>query len=86
MLCIVQYGFLNIYIRVYICFVWIDLFIYLLFFLYFSSFPYIRALPDGLIHAALLILDVYIDIQNPKTVSWFINVAAGEKERVILNI
>lgn len=62
------------------------LFIYFLLFLYLSSFPFIRALPDDLIHTALLILVVCINIWKPTTVSWFINAAVGEKERVILNI
>lgn len=74
-LCIVYYGFLNIH----------GDFFYLLLFLYLSSFPFTRALPDDLNHTALLILLVYIDIWKPAAVSSFINVAAGEKERVILN-
>lgn len=56
---------LSKYIYMYIFFPCgeIYLFIYSLF-LYLSSFPFTRALPDDLIHTALLVLVVYINIYS----------------------
>lgn len=45
-------------------------------------FLFLRALPDYIIHTALLILVVHIDIWKPTAVSWLINEAAGERGRV----